>query len=57
MKKILKIIGIVIGGLLLLVLLFASYINFIGIPTYPVEDIKYTVNLTPKNVLRGKKLV
>ena len=56
MKKALKITGIILLGLIALVLIFVGYIAMSGIPSYEVEDIKYTANSSPESIERGHKL-
>lgn len=53
MKKILKFIG----GLLVLILIAALYINFSGIPSYDVVEIDHEVVSTPESIAKGKKIV
>lgn len=57
MKKLLKILGIVLGVVIILVLAAAAFIHFRGIPTYgtpEIPDIK--VELTPERIENGKKI-
>ena len=56
MKKILKIIGFALGGILLLLLCGAAFINFRGIPSYEQPVVDLTIVSTPEKVARGKKL-
>jgi mono/diheme cytochrome c family protein len=56
MKKTLKVLGIVLGVLILLIGAVLTYINFTGIPTYEVAQIDYQHVSSPEIVERGKKL-
>lgn len=56
MKKVLKIGGMLLGILLLLVLAVVLFVNVRGIPSYEVEKLDYTVDVTPERVMHGKKL-
>jgi len=57
MKKILKILAWIIGLVLILVLSFASYINFNDIPSYETKSIEFEVTPTPSKLARGEVLV
>jgi mono/diheme cytochrome c family protein len=56
MKKFFKVTGIVLGGILVFILLFALYIQIDGIPKYapPVVDLK--VEITPERIAQGQKI-
>jgi mono/diheme cytochrome c family protein len=56
MKKFLKILGIIVAIILLVGLAGFSFIEIRGIPTYEVQKINYTVQVTPERVARGKKI-
>ena len=56
MKKVLKMGAILISGLLVVLFAAVLFINFRGIPSYDVEKLDYTVQLTPEKVMHGKKL-
>ncbi|MES2560750.1 MAG: cytochrome c [Bacteroidota bacterium] len=56
MKKILKLIGIVLGAILVFILLFVTYIHFDGIPRYDVKKIDLKVEITPQRVAQGQKI-
>ncbi len=56
MKKILKIVGFILGGILLLVLCGAAYVNIKGIPTYEQPKVNLQVESSPEQVARGKKI-
>src|SRR5262245_36796463 len=56
MKRILKILGGLIGFVVLAGAGFAAYVQVDGIPHYPVEKIDLKVEATPERVARGKKL-
>jgi mono/diheme cytochrome c family protein len=56
MKKLFKILGIILGCFLLLVLLFAGYIQVDGIPSYEVKKIDLKVDITPERVAQGQKI-
>ncbi len=57
MKKLLKILAWIIGILVVVVLIFVSFIHFRGIPSYDVEEISIEVNPTPEKLARGEVLV
>ncbi len=58
MKKFLKIIGIILGILVLLVGGFILYLNFAGLPVYgDVKRPEIKVEVTAERVMRGKKFV
>lgn len=57
MKKLLKIIGIILGIIIICVLGLAAYINFANAPVYDVEIPDLEVKSTPEKVARGKKIV
>lgn len=58
MKKALKIIGIVLGVLLILVAVFALYVNITGIPSYAVSPPeKFPVSMDSLSLANGEKLV
>ena len=54
MKKALKIVGYVVGGLLLVVIGLAAYLNFFFPKVSPAPNI--TINVTPEMIERGKYL-
>jgi len=56
MKKALKILGILIGIVVLFIVCGALYINIDGIPNYEPKNPDYKVTITPEKVERGKKL-
>lgn len=56
MKKFLKIIGALVGIVVLLIVLGVSFIAVKGIPSYDVEEVDYSVKATPERIERGKKL-
>lgn len=56
MKKFLKFLGIILAIILLVGLAGFSFIEIRGIPTYEVQKINYTVQVTPERVARGKKI-
>jgi mono/diheme cytochrome c family protein len=56
MKKILKVVGVVIGIILLVVLVFAAYISMSGIPKYEPGNLTMKVEVTPERVARGQKI-
>ena len=53
MKKALKITGFVFGGIALLVLLAAAFIQFSGIPSYPVKQVAVSIAYDSLRVERG----
>lgn len=56
MKRILKIGGIAIGGVLLLAVIGILSMYLRGIPSYPVETVSITIEPTPERLARGEKL-
>jgi mono/diheme cytochrome c family protein len=56
MKKLLKYTGITLGILLLLIGLFATYIQIDGIPKYEVKAPDIKVEITPERVAQGQKI-
>lgn len=56
MKKLLKVLGIVLGTLVLLVGAAALFIHLRGIPSYEPGNVAVTIDYTPQRVERGRKL-
>jgi len=56
MKKALKIIGIILGVLVLVIIAFVSYIAIDGIPKYEPGKIEMKVELTPERIEHGRKI-
>lgn len=56
MKKVLKILGGLIGLVISLLIVGAVAIHLRGIPTYDVPEIDHQVEITPEKVARGQKL-
>lgn len=56
MKKILKLLGYSVGGIVLLLLLGASVIAFKPMPVYEVNAPDLAVDITEERVLKGKQL-
>lgn len=57
MKKIFKVIGIVLGVVMLFVAIGATYIHISGIPTYDKPQIPtVTVESTPEKIEKGEKI-
>lgn len=57
MKRILKIVGIIVGVFLLLVVGFVGYVQMKGIPTYdPPQAIELKVDVTPQRVANGQRI-
>lgn len=56
MKKVLKILGIILGIILLVVIGIVIYVNVKGIPYYEVEEIDYVHTSSPAILDRGQKL-
>ncbi len=55
MKKIMKIVGLVLGSIVLLLAGFSAYVAAVGVPTYdPPALPKITVESTPARVARGE---
>ncbi|MCB0667299.1 MAG: c-type cytochrome [Saprospiraceae bacterium] len=57
MKKVIKILGLLLGVMVVLGLLGFVIINSSGIPNYPVEAPEYHAKATPEALARGEKLV
>jgi mono/diheme cytochrome c family protein len=56
MKKVIKIIGVVLGVIVLLIAGFVLYIQIDGIPSYEVRKIDLKVEVTPERVVQGQKI-
>ncbi|MES2779742.1 MAG: c-type cytochrome [Bacteroidota bacterium] len=56
MKKLFKIIGITLGVIIALALVFAAYVQIDGIPKYEVKTIDLNVEITPERVAQGQKI-
>jgi cytochrome c2 len=56
MKRLLKILGIIVGLVVLVVAASASYIHFSGIPSYEPGNITMKVEVTPERVAKGQKI-
>lgn len=56
MKKLLKWVGIILGVIVLCIAGFAMYVQFSGIPSYPIQQVTLQVESTPEKVARGRKL-
>lgn len=57
MKKALKILGVLLGVIVLVAATGASYIHFSGIPTYDKPKIpEITVKITPERIAKGQKV-
>ncbi|MEZ4898102.1 MAG: cytochrome c [Saprospiraceae bacterium] len=56
MKKVLKITGYILAGILSLLLLGALYINFTGIPSYDVPSLNYHVQMDSQSIAEGKRI-
>jgi len=56
MKRFLKITAWVVGILLVIILGFAAFINFQGIPKYDPPKVDLTVEVTPERVAHGERL-
>lgn len=54
--KALKIIGIILGMVVLVVIAFALYVNLRGIPHYEAEDPGVTVTIDSAKIANGKRL-
>jgi mono/diheme cytochrome c family protein/cytochrome c551/c552 len=57
MKKALKVLGIILGLMLLFIIGMALYINIKGIPHYEIEPIQYSSTSSPEILERGHKIV
>ncbi|MEK7254628.1 MAG: c-type cytochrome, partial [Bacteroidota bacterium] len=57
MKKVLKILGILLGSVLVLLLGVAAWIQFSGFKTYESKDLAIQVPSDSATVLQGKKIV
>lgn len=56
MKKVLRYVLYLVGAVVVLVIGFALFIQFRGIPTYEAKELNVVVESTPEKVLHGKKL-
>lgn len=56
MKRVLKIVGMILGILLLIILSFVSYIQFADIPKGEVQQIDLKVDVTPERVANGQRI-
>ncbi|HVK38095.1 MAG TPA: c-type cytochrome [Candidatus Kapabacteria bacterium] len=56
MKKFFKILGIVIGSIVVLVGIAALFIQLRGIPSYEPKKLAVTIDYTPERVERGRRL-
>ena len=56
MKKVLKALGFLLGGVVVLVGGFVAYCAIDGIPHFKQPQVDVTVEVTPERVARGKKL-
>lgn len=56
MKLVLKILGALVGVVVLAIGGFAAFIHFRGIPAYEVPQVDFTAMPTPENLERGRKL-
>ena len=56
MRRVLKILGLLVAGLVVLVGGFILYVQIDGIPRYPVEKVTFRADPTPERIARGKKL-
>lgn len=56
MKRVLKIVGFALLGIIALIALSAAYVGMSDVPSYDVEEVTFEANVTPESVERGKKL-
>ena len=56
MKRFLKILGILVGVIVLLIIIAGLTINFRGIPYYDTQDVKLKVEMDSASVANGEKL-
>jgi mono/diheme cytochrome c family protein len=56
MKKFLKILGIIVGVIILLIVIAGLTINIKGIPTYDTQEIKLKVEMDSASIANGEKL-
>ncbi|MFA6261164.1 MAG: cytochrome c [Bacteroidia bacterium] len=56
MKKLLKILGVIIGLAVLVILGFMAYIGISGIPKYEPGKLEMKVEATPERIARGQKI-
>src|SRR5262249_13171483 len=54
-RKVLKGVGMVVGGLLVLAFVAFLAIEIRGVPKYPTERVELKVDTSPERVARGKK--
>jgi mono/diheme cytochrome c family protein len=57
MRRALKILGLVVGALVVVVGAFLVYVQIDGIPRYPVEKVTFRADPTPERLERGRVLV
>ncbi|MCB0651645.1 MAG: cytochrome c [Saprospiraceae bacterium] len=56
MKKVLKIVGIIIGSIVLILAIAAAYINFSPMPTYEVKAPQISVTTDSASVAEGRRM-
>ncbi len=56
MKKLLKIVGYSLGGVILAVAITLVVIYFRGIPSYEVQKVEFKAEITPARVEQGQRL-
>jgi len=57
MKRILKVVGIIVGVLVLLLVIGAVFVNARGIPSYEVKAPDLDIEYTPERIAQGERLV
>lgn len=57
MRRALKLLGLVVGAIVVVVAGFLVYVQLDGIPRYTVEKVTFRADPTPDRLARGKKLV
>ena len=57
MRRALKLLGFVVGALVVVVGGFLLYVQIDGIPNYPVEKVTFRADPTPERIEHGKKIV
>ena len=56
MKKALKVIGIIIGVVILILIISGLAINIKGIPTYEVQEVHFRPSMDPDQIAHGRKM-
>src|SRR5215472_16084418 len=57
MRRVLKFVGVLLAAIVAAVAAFLVYVQFDGIPRYPVEKVTFKADPTPERLARGRVLV